>query len=67
MASERRDNQPDGSRFVGEIDHDEIQHIEVSRRVSFHQKDKKLTYFYRFHFIGCWKRGIWNRVQGEMA
>lgn len=31
MASDRRDTQPTGSRFVGEIDHDEIKHIEVSR------------------------------------
>lgn len=30
MASDRRDNQPTGSRFVGEIDHDEIKHIEVN-------------------------------------
>lgn len=29
MAADRRDNQPTGSLFVGEIDHDEIKHIEV--------------------------------------
>lgn len=30
MAAERRDIQPTGSPFVGEIDHDEIKHIEVN-------------------------------------
>lgn len=30
MAADRRDIQPTGSLFVGEIDHEEIKHIEVN-------------------------------------
>lgn len=32
MAADRSDYQPAGSLFVGEIDHDEIKHIEVNSK-----------------------------------
>lgn len=46
MASDRRDSQPTGSRFVGEIDHDEIKHIEVNPLLLTNTQRVSLT----FHF-----------------
>lgn len=67
MASDRRDSQPSGSRFVGEIDHDEIKHIEVTITAFGQYTESRSCLSFIDYSIGGWKRSVWNGLQGKMA